>query len=210
MMGELDVLEREVEDARQRVAEDLSRLRSPTAVGEFKDDLLQGFVANLKERAAADPAAVMMIGAGLAWRLIKHPPIASLLVGVGAWSLLKQKGSREGLNGLASRAATLASDAGERVGEIRARASAIVDRASSSAAQVAATLKDTAADTATRAGDAAIQIRDRAMDGGNQARLAWQRMDADGKGRDQLLLGAATVAIAAAVGIAARDRIGAR
>jgi hypothetical protein len=38
---------------------------------------------DVKARAAANPAAVIAIGAGLAWRLLQRSPIASALIGVG-------------------------------------------------------------------------------------------------------------------------------
>ena len=48
---------------------------------EAAQDGIQRIIADLKERAAANPTAILAIGAGLAWRLIHQPPIASLLVG---------------------------------------------------------------------------------------------------------------------------------
>jgi hypothetical protein len=223
--AELNRLEREVEDARKRLADDLSHLRSPRALGEFKDNLLaeageakdallekskqaatdtlQRLVADLRERAAANPAAAMMIGAGLAWRLVQRPPIASLLVGLGAWSLWRDNGSRQGANGIASQAAALRSKAGETFGDFGTQASAVAGQASRSVAETVATLKDAAAGAAERASEAASQIRDQAMDRGSHAAAALQRIGEDEAARDKLLLGAAAVAVAAAVGIAA-------
>ncbi len=43
---------------------------------------------SLRERAAANPLALVLIGAGIGWRLYHRPPIATLLVGAGAASLL--------------------------------------------------------------------------------------------------------------------------
>jgi hypothetical protein len=43
---------------------------------------------SLRERAAANPLALVMIGAGLGWRLYRRPPVATLLMGAGAASLL--------------------------------------------------------------------------------------------------------------------------
>src|SRR5450432_2838376 len=99
----LGALEREVEVARERVAGDLARLRAPATLSEFKNELwmeareskdqvvekatdyvqetIQDVIANIKGRAAANPAAALAIGAGLAWQLLRHPPVASLLVG---------------------------------------------------------------------------------------------------------------------------------
>ncbi len=107
--ADLTDLERDVELARDRFAESLARVRSPEAVGELKEDLLEAkdevihrareaaqgtmsnFVTELKDRAAANPVAVAAIGAGLLWRVVHRPPIASLLIGLGAISLLRTR-----------------------------------------------------------------------------------------------------------------------
>jgi hypothetical protein len=107
----LSQLEREVEAARARLASDLSTLRSPAAFNEFAEGLkhetleakdaliekakssaqstVQSFVEDLKAKAAANPAAALAIGAGIAWRFIQHPPIATALIGAGLFSLLR-------------------------------------------------------------------------------------------------------------------------
>ncbi len=48
--------------------------------------------ADLKLRAKNNPAAVALIGAGIGWRLYKHPPIATLLVAAGAAMLINTPG----------------------------------------------------------------------------------------------------------------------
>src|SRR4051812_21125105 len=100
---QLNILERDVEDARARFAGDLARLRAPSTLSDFKAELwaeasetkdtilektkqsatdgVQRLIADLKDRAAANPAAALAIGAGLAWRIIQRPPVATLLVG---------------------------------------------------------------------------------------------------------------------------------
>jgi hypothetical protein len=109
--SELERLERDVEQSRKRLTEDLALLRRPSALSEFKQDLIsrafrtkddlvhqttsaaltgaQQFLADIKSRAAANPAAVFAIAAGLAWRLARHPPISTILVGLGIAGLLK-------------------------------------------------------------------------------------------------------------------------
>src|SRR5262249_30390407 len=101
----LNALERDVEQARAKFADDLARLRSPANLAQFKDDLwadareakdevidrakeaaqdgAQRFLAELKARVAANPLATIAIGAGLAWRLVHRPPIATVLIGLG-------------------------------------------------------------------------------------------------------------------------------
>ncbi len=221
-----DSLEREVEDARKRLADDLSRLRSPTALGEFKGNLLaeasgakdallekskqaatdglHSLVADVKERAAANPAAAVMIGAGLAWRLVQRPPIASLLVGMGVWSLWRDNSSHKGSNGFASQVGALTAKAGESLDEFATQVSAAAEHASRSAAKAALKLKGAATE---RAADAAAQLRDQAIDAVSEA---LQPLGSEEGARDKLLLGVAAVAVAAAVGIATQHRIAER
>src|SRR6266498_2140271 len=114
--SDLNALERDVEQARARFANDLARLRSPVNLARFKDDLwaearetkdewvektkeaakdgAQRVLTQLTERAAANPAAALAIGAGLAWRLFHRPPIATLLVGMGLVGLLRTSPSQ--------------------------------------------------------------------------------------------------------------------
>jgi hypothetical protein len=109
--SQLESLERDVETARKRLTEDLALLRRPSAQSEFKQELMfravrtkddfihqarsaalgraQQFLEDIKRRAAANPAAVLAIVAGLIWRLARHPPISSILVGLGVAGLLK-------------------------------------------------------------------------------------------------------------------------
>jgi len=89
----LDELERDVERARARLAEDIARLRSPAIMSraradlveratDYKDQLVErmseavsertkSFGETLRRQAQENPAAVAVIGAGLAWRLWK-------------------------------------------------------------------------------------------------------------------------------------------
>jgi len=105
----LQAHEHDVERARAKLAGSLATLRNPATLSAFTADLkhealatkdslvgqaksaaqstLNGFVEDLKAKAAANPAAVVAIGAGLAWRFLRHPPITSALVGMGLYSL---------------------------------------------------------------------------------------------------------------------------
>jgi hypothetical protein len=92
----LSTLEREVEAARAKLANDLASLRSPQPYREFGANLkseaqsvVRRMLDDLKARAAANPSAAMAIGAGIAWRLLKDPPIATALIGAGMLSLLR-------------------------------------------------------------------------------------------------------------------------
>jgi hypothetical protein len=88
--------EREVERSRSKLTQDIAVLCSSETFAAFTDDLKREALGTkdvvwekLKARAASNPAAVMAIGAGLAWRLMRRPPIASALVGLGLYSLWK-------------------------------------------------------------------------------------------------------------------------
>jgi len=103
----IDELEREVEQARARVAADIALLRAPETYEAAKSSLIDtafgyrdqvrdqatgygnGIFDTLKAKAAANPLALAAIGAGVAWRLYKHPPVATALVGIGLASLMR-------------------------------------------------------------------------------------------------------------------------
>src|SRR3954452_136887 len=197
--AELNALERDVEQARARFADDLARLRSPSTLARFKDDAwaeasdtkdelvaktkeaakdgAQRLFTELKERAAANPVAALAIGAGLAWRLVHKPPIATLLVGMGVVGLLRTSSARHsepymGLHdedprllhrygasepGLAARAGELADVVKDKVQDWSAEAG---DAARATATQVA----DTTTAVAQRASRALREVRDVARD----------------------------------------------
>jgi hypothetical protein len=58
-------------------------------------DAIDGFVSDVKRRAADNPVALAAIGAGLAWRLWQKPPIATLLVGAGVAALFGRSSVHE-------------------------------------------------------------------------------------------------------------------
>jgi hypothetical protein len=106
---ELERLERDVEQARKRLTDDFALLRRPSVLSEFKQDVIsravrtkddlihqmtdaasrraKRFLADIKSRAAANPAAVLAIATGLTWRLVRDPPISSILIGLGVAGL---------------------------------------------------------------------------------------------------------------------------
>jgi len=239
--AELNVLERDVEQARARFAGDLARLRSPATLSNFQDDLwarasetkddlvdkakeaatdgVQRLVSDLKEKAAANPAAALAIGAGLAWRLVHRPPIASLLVGIGLYSLWRTTPS-EG-EGLVPRAADLAGQVKETLQEWSAGATEnltqIADKASAAVEETYASARDTVSKVKTHVTVAADQaagsaqetmthIRDQASAAGAKTSAAVRAIAPNEEARDNLLLGAAALAVAAAVGIAYQRR----
>ena len=109
MAETLNQCERDVEQARSKLAHDLATLRSPATFSSFTNTIkhevldtkdavvaqaqgaiqsrLTDFVEDLKAKAAANPAAALTIGAGIAWQFIRNPPIATALIGAGLYSL---------------------------------------------------------------------------------------------------------------------------
>ena len=109
--AELDRLEGDVQEARQRLRSDLEVLRAPGTFSTFKDELVaearqsgdaaiasakasatswsERLGAEIKERAAANPIAVCAIAAGIGWRILRKPPITTMLVGYGLYSLYR-------------------------------------------------------------------------------------------------------------------------
>ena len=102
---DIDRLEHEVEAARAKLVTDLSRLRSHGALDDFTSSARDTIVDqvkirtisafdDLKAKAAENPAATLAIGAGLTWRLLRHPPIATALISAGLFSQLRTSSTR--------------------------------------------------------------------------------------------------------------------
>jgi hypothetical protein len=109
--ADLTQLELDVVEARKRLVQRVDDLRKPDAFARarseintrahgLKDDLVDQtkeiargqasmYLEDLKERARANPAAMIAIGGGVAWHLYRHPPISTLLIGAGLYSLFR-------------------------------------------------------------------------------------------------------------------------
>jgi hypothetical protein len=223
--ADLNTLERDVELTRAKFAHDLARLRSPHNLAEFKEDLWaharetkDGVLADLKARAAANPLALAAIAAGVAWRVFHRPPIATALVGLGLFSLLRTAPERTDTETWIDRYAE------DPVGELRSRASELADaakqkvkdlseRASQAAGEATKELKEKAAAVTERGTGTLREASDTARDGVTRLvddavspsghASAWVRATMpDREDRDNYLLGAAALAVAAAVGVA--------
>jgi hypothetical protein len=213
--GELNRLEREVEEARNRLTADLDRLRAPDTFSSFKDDLVsearnakdewtQRLIEEVKNRAAANPIATAAIGAGLLWHLVRHPPITSLLVGAGVFSLVRTYPQQP----------SVAADMISQAGDVARSVTEKVAEWSSDATEVTAELAGSAKE---KVSEWTAQSRDAARDGisnvtstaedltGRVTQVVGEVIN-DDRARDGLLLGAATLAIAAAVGLAYQRR----
>jgi hypothetical protein len=189
-----------------------------------------GVLADLKARAAANPLAVAALAAGVAWRLFQRPPVATLLVGLGLVGLLRTSPSRSDYANAEDlfdpgqwpgRASDLADSAKRKVEEWGAQASEAARDAKAQVAETAASMAERASGALRDAGDTA---REGLRDAGDTARARMTRFADDAAvmsdqasarmsavmpnrdDRDSILLGAAALAVAAAVGIAVQRR----
>lgn len=242
--------EGDVEMARAKLTGSLAVLRSPETISAFTDDLkkealstkdalvdhaktaaqskVRGLAEDLKAKAAANPAAALAIGAGLAWHFLRHPPIASALVGLGAFSLWRTKAShpigsyqpdylevgKQRLREQAGEALAKAKDiamqgqdlVSEKTADLTGAAKNSVERWSAdireAAQEVGTSLKTDAPSIVPSGHDVgASDLADQAFDAAARGALR------DPNSRDSLLLGIAGLAVAAALGIACQKRL---
>jgi hypothetical protein len=230
--------EHEVEQSRARLSHDLTVLCSPATLTAFTDDLKQevfeqrdALWEKIKARAASNPAAVMAIGSGLAWRLLRSPPIASALIGVGLWSLWKTQPrtaydasgrrldyaeqSKEVLKEQAGQMFSAASDiAGKAQEAAVAKGSEVWEGAKERMQDWRENIGDSVAETASKlktSGEALLtDIRAKRHDLRDEmqevAAAAGDKVQDDDT-RNTLLLAVAGVAIAGALGIACQKKI---
>jgi len=235
MNDEVRKLELEVEGARSRLRNDLAVLSSPHTYTAFKEDVkteaqatVYNVVEGMKARAAANPAAALAIGAGIAWRVIERPPIAAALIGAGLISLFRtspaerspfenrdyvaegQERLKEQVSDFADevsqQAADMAGAVGRRASDLAGAATEkmgeLASEAGSKAKDRAASITDFASDAMNDAGERALKATGRAGRMVRNASLAVDDAFSDERTRDKLLLGAAGLAVATALGIA--------
>ncbi|MGE5166394.1 MAG: hypothetical protein ACM3IH_20550 [Sphingobacteriales bacterium] len=239
-MADTSLLEREqeVERSRTKLTQDLAVLCSRETFAAFTDDLKQEALdtkdvvwEKLKARAASNPAAVIAIGAGLAWRLLQRPPIASALIGVGLYSLWKTQPktgydatgrrldyveqSKEILKEQAGQAFSAAADVAGKAQQVATtKASEVWSNAKEKMREWQGEIGGTVSDTASRlkaSGEELLNdvrvkqhdLRDEIQAVGAKATEKVQDEDT----RNTALLGVAGLAIAAALGIACQKKI---
>jgi hypothetical protein len=213
---ELERLERDVEQARGRLASDVARMSGTSVLSEFGQDVISRvtrasresawntahrIVTDIKDRAAANPAAVLAIGAGLAWRLVRHPPVSSILVGLGVAGLLKTD-PKGGPSPLVVRGTELTNSAedvlhgsGDEAREWAARARHSVSGALDQFPSLASAGASRASEATTKASTLAVETSDILSRAVSQKDV-----------RDNYLLGVAALAIGTAAVIARQRR----
>ena len=266
MADSLKQCERDVERARAKLADDLAVLRAPETFASFTEDLKQealdtkdtlveqakdaaqskvtDWIEDLKAKAAANPAAALTIGAGLAWQLLRNPPIATTLVGAGLYSLLRTPATRrsngsardyfedgsarlkEQVSEFASSAGDVASDVGDK---LAAKSGELLEDAMQTArewshdardrvAAVGSAVEQQTSTMMSKAGRSVQGIVDQAAGVAASATettrravedtvLSGQRALGDTDTRNQILLGAAGLAVAAALGMALQKKL---
>jgi hypothetical protein len=221
MTENLAILELEVEEARAKLANDLAVLRSPQTYRQFTAGLkseaqsvFERILDELKARAAANPSAALAIGAGIGWRLLKHPPIATALIGAGLLSLWRTTPVRVDEKDYLTTAQqrfgeqvseaveTIKDYAAETVGSAQEKASEYAKGAQEKVQVLAASAAEKAAEGIDQAGEAARSFPDHAKSAAQRATSQFGAAVRDQGVRDQLLLGVAGLAVAAAVGVA--------
>jgi hypothetical protein len=215
---ELERLERDVEQARKRLTGDLALLRRPTVLSGFqqdaKDELIhratgaassqaKRFLTDIKNRAAANPVAVLAITTGLAWRLVRYPPISSILIGLGIAGLFRtDPASRP--SPVVVRASELASSAPDLANNLAEEAHQQSVQARRSANDMFEQVTDSVGASRAREAGRAVLSRTASVANDMSSTLAGVARDADT--RDNYLLGAAALAIGAAAVIGYRRR----
>jgi hypothetical protein len=225
----LSLLERDIEATRERLARDLDRLRSTETIASFKENLLAQATeakdhvvgqaqeklsagigdmwAEMKARAGANPAATVAIGAGLAWRMVQRPPIASVLVGIGLVSLLRTD-SRKPLFGadLVARSMDQLGAAKQKATEWATQEGGLRDTADTVGAMAHDVIQSTLEAAKDDLGERVQQVLALVREGARTVVDHVSTLSAPSEERDTYLLGAAALALAAAVGIAAQRR----
>jgi hypothetical protein len=219
--AELDRLEGEVRDARRRLKSDLELLRAPETFSSFKEEVLgearqsrddivanvkeaatdrvERFVAEIKERAAANPVAVGAIAAGVAWRILRKPPVTTMLVGYGLISLWRtQPGQPAPGAKTVYRAADMALEAREQVEQWGSEAGDAIARATD---VVVPAVTETVQRWSADAGEAVSQATTSAQSLVASGSQSLHHIVMDKQERDKVLLGVAAVALTAALGL---------
>jgi hypothetical protein len=219
--AELDLLEGDVQGARQRLKSDLELLRTPETFADFKeqvvaetrksrDDIIDNvketatdkagrFFAELKDRAAANPVAVGAIAAGIGWRILRKPPITTLLVGYGLYSLMQTKPGEPAPG--AETIYSAADKALEVKKQVEQWGSEAGDAITHAAEVVVPAVTETAQRWSADIGEVVSQAANSAQAVVTTTSQQVQHLAADAGERDKILLGTAIIALTAALGL---------
>jgi len=153
----------------------------------------------------------------LAWRLLRHPPIATALIGAGLFSLLRTSSARiigsENGDYVSHAKERLKQQASHLAGEVVDRASDIATELKDDAGAMAEAVKEQSAQLAGQAtdkvqewiGDAVRDVPDHAASLARKAEWSTQHLR-DPDVRNNILLGIAGAAVVAALSVAYQRR----
>jgi hypothetical protein len=200
-MAKLDRLQTDIDQTRARLAANLKVLTQKDTVGELQQtflseaaakkdevialakatgrDFVQDLASSFKTKVAENPAAALAIGAGIGWKLWKDPPIASLLVGLGLYSLFTGT----------TRTTLITEQITEKLGQAGETLVEGFEAGKGTLARATTRTRDMTA----AAWESTREVVEEQMDD-----LARRQLDT----RNAALLGAAGVAVAAAIGLA--------
>jgi hypothetical protein len=188
---------------------------------------VNNLIDGLKARAAANPAAALAIGAGITWRVIERPPIAAL-IGAGLFSLFRTTPVKsspfqhrdyfaEGRQRLTEQVSDFAEQIREEAVDMARSATSHGGNAAGVAAEKMREFASAAAAQAHEQASSASHLASQAINDATElarelparvgrtiqkASLVAEDAISDSDTRDKLLLGAAGLAVATALGIA--------
>lgn len=213
--NKLDDLERKIGITRARLKANLAAMGSEYAIDDLKGtikaevigakdeaiefakgsakEFLENAYRTVKDKAVANPAAAVMIGAGIGWRLWKNPPVAAALAGVGLYSLFSRPENDP--------IRTAAGRISEGVAEVAATAVEASATTVEAVSQAAQDLQGNVRSIAEGAGERAKALVR------SVSTIDSQRAGLTDEGQRQVLLSLAGAAVAAAVGIAVHKRL---
>jgi Protein of unknown function (DUF3618) len=167
-----ELLERDAEARRLQLAETFDELRARATPGHVLDRLVDyatdsggvDFFRNLRDQTVANPLALGMVGAGLAWLMLSRGNEGRRLPGVP----YRRRGRiRSYFSDARDRFADARDRAGNVIGET---AAGVRDRASETAGSIGGTVRTARDSTVEAAGSAASFVRDTTSSAYEQAR----------------------------------------
>lgn len=222
-------LQAEVAASRERLRESLDGLRSPERIAAFKAEIWQEkddlvgkagdvardaagrLLADAKARAMANPAAALSIGAGIAWHLLRHPPVSALLIGLGIVSLAKTQPTGTSDRIVANLGAQMTNAAEAAAATAKSWGYATADAVQEHGERVLLSSRELMHDTRDRVSELGERVAAHSADAAKVAYetvgRSWESVAqraGDEAQRDQILFGAAAVSVLAAIGLALR------
>jgi hypothetical protein len=150
---------------------------------------------DLKARVAANPTAALAIGAGVAWKFLRDPPIAMTLIGAGALSLWHTEPAPiEDEDYLVTAQERFKEQVSHAASTVTDYAAETVRSARESAKDVSSSVFEGAVASVESARDAIQRLPDKVARAAQEAKSKTHQAVREDRVRDQLLLGVAGLA----------------